>query len=321
MSDTTRIAAVQLAAIVGDTRANLRACEALADRAARDGAQWIILPEFFSTGMAYDASLADAALPPDGAATTLMVTLAERHSATVGGSFLCRDEDGHVRNAFLLISPAGEVIGRHDKDLPTMWENCYYTGGADDGVFAMPDGRRTGVAMCWELIRSQTARRLRDRVDVVVGGSCWWSVPSWPPRAATSRMEATNRRNATRAAERFARIVGAPVVHAAHCGPIDCPTPGLPLRYRGHAEGGAGIFAADGSVLAFRDRRAGPGVAIADVELKRRAPVLPVPEDFWLCDRGPIPTAAWWYQNRHGRRHYERRVRASSGLRRDEQTV
>jgi predicted amidohydrolase len=306
MSDTTRIAVIQLAAIVGDTSANMRACEALADRAAREGAEWIILPEFFTTGMAYDRRLAGAAMAPDGAATELLVTLAQRHEATVGGSFLCHDADGHVRNAFMLVSPEGSILGRHDKDLPTMWENCFYIGGGDDGVIDAGDGVQAGVALCWELIRSQTARRLRDRVDVIVGGSCWWSVPLMPPRSLTRRMEEVNRDNAISAAADLARLTGAPVAHAAHCGGIGCPTPWLPLRYRGNTEGGAAIFDADGSRLAYRDASQGPGLAIADVRLGRRAPAQAVPDDFWLRDRGTIAAAAWWYQNRHGRRFYAR---------------
>ena len=98
----------------------------------------------------------------------------------IGGSFLCRDPDGEVRNAFVLADRHG-VVGRHDKDLPTAWENAFYIGGSDDGVIDAGD-LSVGVAMCWELIRSQTARRLRGRVDVVVGGSNWVTFPAWHPR-------------------------------------------------------------------------------------------------------------------------------------------
>jgi hypothetical protein len=122
-----------------------------------------------------------------------------------------------------------------------------------------------------------------------------------------------NRRNATAAAGRFARLVGAPVVHAAHCGTIDCAMPWTPLHYRGRAEGGAAVFDADGRVLAFRDGRDGPGIAIADVSPGRRLPAEPVPESFWLCRRGPLPAAAWSYQNRHGRHWYRRHNPRPSG--------
>src|SRR3954449_6776042 len=200
-----RAAAVPLETRLADVAANLAACERLGTAAAGAGADWIALPEFFTTGVAFDERLRDAALAPDGAATQLLQSLATRHGATVGGSFLCRDSDGEVRNAYLLVGPDGEIRGRHDKDLPTMWENAFYVGGApdDDGVIEVDDVT-AGVAVCWELMRSQTARRLRGRVDVVTGGSCWWSVPDWPPAAVMRRFEAANARTASRVAECFA---------------------------------------------------------------------------------------------------------------------
>ena len=93
-----RIAAIQLEPAVGELAENVRRCRALADEAGAAGAEWIILPEFFTTGMGFVDAIAGAALPPHGAATQLMQELAARHRAVVGGSFICRDEDGHNRN-------------------------------------------------------------------------------------------------------------------------------------------------------------------------------------------------------------------------------
>jgi predicted amidohydrolase len=304
-----RAAAIQLETRLADVAANLDACERLASDAAAAGAEWIALPEFFTTGVAFDERLADAALAPDGAAWQLMRDLATRHGATVGGSFLCRDSDGHVRNAYLLAGPGGDLLGRHDKDLPTMWENAFYVGGepGDDGVIAA-GGITAGVAVCWELMRSQTARRLRGRVDLVTGGSCWWSIPQLPPAAVMRRLEAANGRTASIVAERFARLVGAPVLHASHAGTFDCPMPGAPLRYRGFFEGGALVCDAAGRVLARRDRREGAGFALADVEPARATPLDPLPDRFWLHRRGSMGAAAWAFQRWHGRRWYRSNV-------------
>jgi predicted amidohydrolase len=98
-----------------------------------------------------------------------------------------------------------------------MWENCFYVGGEDDGVLEA-EGKSVGVALCWELMRSQTARRLRGRVDVVLAGSGWWSVMDWRPRAVFRRLEARNAALARRAAESYSTYVGAPLAHAAHAG-------------------------------------------------------------------------------------------------------
>jgi hypothetical protein len=59
-------------------------------------------------------------------------------------------------------------------------------------------------------------------------------------------------------APRFARLVGAPVVEAAHFGRLDCRDRLFPLRYRSQIGDGARICAGDGAVLASRDRDEGP---------------------------------------------------------------
>lgn len=299
-------AAVQLEAVLGDVPANLAACERLADEAGRAGAKIIALPEFFSTGIGFEPTLATAALPPDGAATELLTRLARRHDALVGGSFLCRDPDGHVRNAYLLAGPDG-VVGRHDKDLPTMWENAFYTGGDDDGVLAAGD-HTVGAAVCWELMRTQTVRRLRGRVDLVMTGSGWWSIPRWSPHVLFDRLERNNAGTARRAAASFAQYVGAPVVHAAHAGALTCAMPWLPLRYRGHFEGATLIANADGTVIAERRADQGEGIVLAEITPGRQPARLAPPAGFWLHRRGTLPTAVWHYQRWHGRRWYRHNV-------------
>jgi len=306
---TLRVAAVQLEAELGNVDVNLERCERLADEAGRGGAEWIVLPEFFTTGVAYRPELVDAALAPDGEATEMMASIATRHGAHVGGSFLARDPDGHVRNAFLILSPDGEILGRHDKDIPTMWENALYIGGDDPGRIDT-DGLTVGVALCWELMRTQTVERLRGAVDLVAGGSGWWSIPAWPSRWLSAWHERRNAERATRAPQRFALHVGAPVIHAAHAGSFSCPWPGIPANYRGHYEGGAQVVDHNGRVLAFRDRADGEGVAAAKVE-PRRGLGLDSPDRFWLQKRGSIAALAWAHQNPHGRRQYRRNVSAA----------
>jgi predicted amidohydrolase len=302
-----RVAALQIEAEVGNLDANLELCEGHAEKAARAGAEWIVLPEFFSSGVAYRAELARDAPPADGLPTQLLRELARRHGVHVGGSTLVRDDDGQVRNAFFLAGPDGAIVGRHDKDIPTMWENALYIGGGDPGLFDT-SGVTVGVALCWELMRTQTTERLAGRVDLVLSGSGWWSIPLWPPRALTRRLQASNQRRALLAPAAFARYVGAPLVHAAHSGALDCPWPLLGLSYHGHYQGGAMICDATGEVLAMRRREDGPGYAIASIDPTRRSPA-PRPDGFWLQRRGVVAALAWAYQNPHGRREY-RRTRA-----------
>jgi predicted amidohydrolase len=314
-----RVAAVQLEVALGDVRANLASCESLVRDAAHAGAEAVALPEFFSTGVALLPELADAALAPDGAATEMLLRLGHKEGVLVGGSFLCRDPDGEVRNAFFLAGPDG-LLGRHDKDLPTSWENALYVGGDDDGVIAA-DGLGVGAAVCWEFMRSGTARRLRGKVDLVMGGSNWWSIPPWPPAAYTRRAEAAHAANAARAPAVFGRYVGAPVVHAAMSGEFSCRLPladaghrGPGVTYRGHFEGGAQIADADGRVLARREGTEGSGFVIADVEARRTEPRELVPDRFWLHRRGALGVIAWNLDRVFLPRWYARNVRGRAPL-------
>lgn len=310
-----RVAAVQLEPVVADVAENLRRCRALGDEAGEAGAEWIVLPEFFTTGMGFVDAMVDTALPPDGAGFQLLQELATRHGATVGGSFICRHADGENRNTWFLVGPDGTELGRHDKDLPTMWESSFYVGGTDDGVIDA-DGTPVGAAMCWEFMRTQTVRRLRGRVQLVVGGSAWWSIPPWPPASLTRRLEAANARTAAGTAPAMARAVGVPVVHAAMCGPVECGLPWIPgVPYRGHYQGGACVTDARGGVLAWRGPEEGPGVVVADVDPGRVAPTLAVPDEgFWLHPRGAVAAGLWAMQNAHGRRWYPRHARGRAPL-------
>jgi predicted amidohydrolase len=308
-----RVAAVQLEVALADVSTNLAACESLARDAARAGAQAIALPEFFTTGAAFVPELASAALAPDGAASDMLLRLGREEGVLIGGSFLCRDSDGEVRNAFLLAGPEG-LLGRHDKDLPTMWENALYVGGKDEGVIDAVE-LTVGAVVCWEFMRSGTARRLRGRVDLVMGGSNWWSIPQWPPAGYTRRAEAANGTAAARAPTVFGRYVGAPVVHAAITGTFSCPMPELPLlTYHGRFEGGAQIADAHGRVLARREGSEGSCYVIAEVEAQRNEPREQVLDRFWLHRRGAVAAIAWNTQRLLGRRWYNRHVRGRPPL-------
>ncbi|MEN1969988.1 carbon-nitrogen hydrolase family protein [Lentibacillus sp. N15] len=307
-NDKVKVAALQLEPIIGDLHANMTACENMANEAAKQGAKWIMLPEFFTSGMAFDPKIKDAIQPPGGKALDLLLDLAKRHQAHVGGSFLIRDNDNEVRNAYFLVSPEG-LLGRHDKDIPTMWENCFYVGGQDDGIIETPD-YKVGAAVCWEFMRSQTVRRLQGKVDLIVGGSCWWSVPSWVPKLVTGHWEDKNECTALECIRSFATYVGAPIIHAAHTGPAVCDMPGMPMQYKGHYEGGSMIVDGQGNRVAFRDHRQGEGIITGEIKIGQTKPSKVISDAYWLHNRGPIPSIAWNYQRWHGKRWYKKHVAA-----------
>lgn len=315
VTEPLRAAAIQLEAVIGDVAANLARVEALVDEAAAHGARLIAVPEFFTSRIAFDTRVHDAVLPPDNAALELLKRLAARHHCWIGGSLLVAD-DGEIYNRYHFVEPDGRVH-RHDKDLPTMWENAFYGPGQDDGVFDTQLGG-VGAAVCWELIRTQTVRRLLGRVGVAVTGTHWWTLPdNWGH--ATSRALAPlgqfNRYLSENAPAEFARRLGVPVLQAAHCGRFRTGfalVPGLDLAppYDTEFVGCTQIVDADGHVLAQRQAQEGPGVVWADIRLGAQPPRLPLEDRFWIPELPLFLRAYWHQQNACGKTYYHRRGRA-----------
>jgi predicted amidohydrolase len=287
-----RVAAIQMAPVLGDVDANMRQAESLVRRAVQLGAQWIVLPEFFTSAAAFHPGMLQTIRPIDGAPSQLLQRLASENKVAVGGSFLAmRGED--VYNSFVLAFPDGRTA-RHDKDLPTLWENCYYIGGHDDGVLDSPVGP-IGAALCWEFIRTRTARRLAGRVRMVLGGSTWWTLPDDTDPA--SPLWAVNLKMMREAIPDMARMLGVPIVHAAHAGRFEAFfSPDIPdVPYNSSYLGEAMIVDADGKVLARRAKEEGAGVVVAEITLPSvQLPREPVPERFWIPVEMPQPWHESW---------------------------
>ena len=137
-----KVAAIQMKAVLGDVNANLKKARGLAEDAFRSGVEWVILPEFFTSAAGFHQKMNKAALPLDGPAMDMLRSLAGAHDGIAGGSYIAwNGSDCH--NTFVLAMPDGTTF-LHNKDLFTMWENCYYTGGSDDGIMETPS-HKVGV--------------------------------------------------------------------------------------------------------------------------------------------------------------------------------
>lgn len=302
MKQSIKVAAIQMCAELGNVPENLRKAEMLLKDALEQGAEWVILPEFFTSGVGFHPDLLKVALPLEGPALSLMRDMAKRYSAVVGGSFICRRQ-GDNYNTFVLAFPDGSYV-THDKDIPTMWENCYYRGGRDAGILDTPVGK-VGAALCWEFVRTQTARRLLGKVNMVVGGTCWWDIPrGW---GFSQSLSEKNRQILYETPRRFARMLGLPVIHASHAGRFVCKSPWLPgVRYDSRYLGETQIVDASGAILARLRQEDGDGVITATVTPSRIQPSEKIPDRFWIPDLPWLFRFIWSYQNLHGRRYYRK---------------
>jgi len=305
MNKPIKAAAIQMKAELGNIESNLEKAEKLIDKAAQAGSSLIMVPEFFTSAMAFHPSLLRAALPLQGKAHDLLTRMARKHHAYVGGSFLASRQTD-LYNTFVLAMPDG-AAAYHDKDQPTMWENCYYKGGDDDGVLSTPLGP-VGAVLCWEFIRNQTVERLLGRVDLIVGGSCWWSIPrDWPPQGFWKWHHRKNKKIMSSTPATLARMLGVAVVHAAHAGEFNAHMPLMPgVPYSSHYLGETQIVDRSGVIVARMTREDGEGMITADITPGRVTPSLGFSTSFWIPNLPRLFRLVWAYQNYYGRRYYNK---------------
>ncbi|MEQ9519718.1 MAG: carbon-nitrogen hydrolase family protein [Parvibaculum sp.] len=311
MSDETgltRVAAVQMEARVADIPYNLAHAERLIDEAAAKGARIIAIPEFFTTRIVYDERLFACSLPPENPALDLLKAKAARYSAHIGGSYL-EMRDGDVYNTYVLVEPDG-TVHRHNKDLPTMVENAFYVGGSDDGLIETSLGT-IGAAVCWEMIRTQTPKRLRGKVDLLMTGSHWWSGPGWRVTQSLEQdLDAGNRRMMHKTPGFLASLIGAPLLHAGHTGLLEgeflvLPGTRLTVPTRTELTGETQIIDRTGTLVAHRKAQAGAGVIHADIEVSRSDPRMDIPDRFWTPPKLGIAGLLWHHQNAAGKHAYK----------------
>ncbi len=304
------VAAVQIETHPGRLAENLEHVERLAEEAFAGGARLVALPEFFPGPAVPSARAWDCVLPAENPALEMLQQLARRHRGWIGGSMLVARGD-HVYNTYHFVEPDGRVH-THDKDLPTMWENALYTCGNDPGVFETGLGG-VGAAVCWELIRERTVRRLAGHVGLAVTGTHWWDLPAnWPlARRGLGALGQYNRYLSEQAPVEFARCLGVPVLQASHSGRVRGDfylLPGLDWRveYETRFVGATQVVDASGHVLACRHGAEGAGIVRAEIKPGAVEPVVKLPGRFWIPSLTGVHRALWQHQNAVCRSVYRR---------------
>lgn len=293
------VAAVNFDAVFADVGANLDRAAGLVEKAAAQGAALVLLPEFFTSSMGFSQRMLAVAGANRDTPAWLRAQSA-RHGVILGGSFIAFDGTDAC-NVFQLAFPDGSVFA-HSKDIPTLAENCYFTGGDTVHILRTPIGN-IGVALCWEMVRCDTLRRLSGAVDFVLAGTCWADLPDWEGGEALKQY---NRDFALRTPARFARLLHAPVIHANHCGWIEAYD--YPDDTRLHTLrmiGATQVLDAQGAVLAERAFDAGEGLVVADIGWEAAKRPADVPKDaYWIEDLPPSYRYAWEHHNATAAAYY-----------------
>ncbi len=148
-----------------DLAANLAKTLALAERAAKRGANIICTQELF--GSQYFCQSEDhanfaLAEPIPGPSTTAFQSLARKHGVVVIASLFEKRSAGLYHNTAVIIDADGKLLGRYRKmhipDDPLYYEKFYFTPG-DTGFRAWPTKfGKIGVLICWDQWFPEAAR-------------------------------------------------------------------------------------------------------------------------------------------------------------------
>jgi len=169
MSRNLTVALVQNRA-AADFAINLDRCLGYAAQAARDGAQLIALPEYFSGLRSEGPCIHPVAFPEsEHPAIPAFAELARRNGATVLlGSLGIQAADGRIFNRAYLLDPQGKVAARYDKlhlfdiDMPDgtpVRESATIAPGSS-AVLAKPAGVAIGLSICYDLRFPMLYRKL-----------------------------------------------------------------------------------------------------------------------------------------------------------------
>ena len=209
-----KVAVVEMPTVLAQVEHNMKTAENYIEKAAKEGAELIVFPEFFTTGFAFCEAIWDAIIASETVEDT-MQNWSTKYQIAVGGSYLWYDESKEeTYNKFGLFFPNGEQFF-HKKDIPTAIENYCYTKGDDNRVFETPLGK-IGIAMCWEQLRYDTLRDMKEKVDFVIGGSCWWGFAKEDGKLMYHMLEKSNRRLAQQIPYVLSDTLGVPFIHASH---------------------------------------------------------------------------------------------------------
>lgn len=153
-------------ACVADPKANLRKAVALAEQAAKKGAQIICTQEMVTSQyfcQSEEHRFFDLAEPiPGGPSTVAFQKVAKKHGVVIVASLFEKRASGLYHNTAVIIDADGSVLGvyrkMHIPDDPLFYEKFYFTPG--DVGFKAWDTKfgKIGVLICWDQWYPEAAR-------------------------------------------------------------------------------------------------------------------------------------------------------------------
>ncbi len=160
-----KLALIQMESTIGGLDENISRASHFIDEGAGEGAELLVLPEFWSTGyfpLAVDYSFYDLADSEDGKATTAVKEKARQHGVHIASTIYERQAAGLFYNTSMMVNPEGEVVSKYRKvHVPARrgLEKLFYRGGSKFPVARVGEWQ-VGTMLCYDTLLPEPARCL-----------------------------------------------------------------------------------------------------------------------------------------------------------------
>ncbi len=306
-----RAAAVQMAAKLGETRANLDHAGTLVEQAAQKGAQVVVLPELAACGYSMSPLLWDAAETKEGITVAWARATSRRLAIYLGIGFIEADGEDFF-NAYVLCQPDGQVAGIVRK---TMAETVIFKCASGQPAIQSSLGK-IGIGICADNQYAPHVRRMQEQsIDLLLMPHAWPGAYKVGGLVSQADVRETHQK-ACEMATLYTQLLGVPAVFVNHVGPRGPEKwSGLlgglmkpeAFRFLGHST----IADADGTILRQMDD-CEEGVIVADVTLDPARKIYAEPPHYgsygggWIKPHSPVLDALCHIDAFGGRLSYSR---------------
>lgn len=160
-----RVTLIQMCSRTAARDENVERAAASVDEAARQGAELIVLPEFFNTEyfpQYRDYRYMDYAEPEDGYTQSRMRAKAREHRIHLLSTIFEMARPGLYYDTAMLFGPEGQIVGKYRKVHPAALlslEKIYFRGGSTFPVFRIGEWT-VGISICYDNLFPESCRCL-----------------------------------------------------------------------------------------------------------------------------------------------------------------
>lgn len=192
---TLKLGMIQMTSAVGDRDGNVAKAERLIDQAVDEGAELVVLPEFFNTeyfAQYWDYTYVDYAEHESDVTISAMRRKAAQRRVHLVATIYEMEAPGLYYDTMFLIDPVGDIVGKYRKAQPAgvrSVEKLFYRAGNEFPVWQVK-GFSVGAVICYDHVFPETIRSVAvNGADLVVGPFATNGIPTWDELMITRAFE------------------------------------------------------------------------------------------------------------------------------------